>query len=350
MSIAATVEKKKQLITDSGSSIYDPPAVGASQELYYADEELLYVFAKGFIGESFAGLAIRTRSRIAKERACTLMGYTIPRSFKKTSPRFPSQNLDVMIQKQHNVQVWNQDVDHDRRYIIAKVNDNDIVTNVKLLHGKQLASYDTTGTLTVKYQAGLMELGAQVELFSQLDAWLNSDDSKVGEPTELYGASPLNNPEPAALYSISELAEKLQRLIGTELEELGRDQERNRGAGLHAKVCECLGYTQYADNGQNPDIPHQLLEIKLQTSPTIDLGTSDPSSTEELPAIRFGGKPVRRCDIRYAVFAGKLDGGRIRITNLVLVTGKDFFSRFRKFGGKVVNKKIQIHLPKNFFD
>jgi len=350
MSIGVTVEKKKQLITDSGVTIYDPPTGDASQEFYYADEELLYLFAKDLIGESFAGLAIRTRSRIAKERACTLMGYAIPKSFKKTSPRFPNQNLDVMIQKQHNVQVWNQDVDHDRRYIIAKVNDNDIVTSVKLLHGKQLASYDNTGTLTVKYQASLMELGSQVELFSQFDAWLNSEDPKVGEPRELYGASPLNNPEPATLYSISELAERMQGLIGIELDELGRDQERNRGAALHAKVCESLGYTQYADNGQNPDIPHQLLEIKLQTSPTIDLGTSDPSSTEELPSIRFGGKPVRRCDIRYAVFAGKLDGGRIRITNLVLVTGKDFFSRFRKFGGNVVNKKIQIHLPKDFFD
>lgn len=350
MSIAEAVESKKQLIRDAVMSMYDPPSASASAEVYYTDEELLFAFAKGLIGESFAGLAIRTRSRVAKERACAIMGYVVPKSFKKTSPRFPNQNLDVMIQKQHNVQVWNQDIDHNRRYIIAKVNDDDIVTSVKLIHGKQLASYDTTGTLTVKYQASLMDLGTQVELFSLLDAWLNADDSSVGEPKELYSISPLNNPEPATLYSISQLAERLKGLVGIEIEELGRDQERNRGAGLHAKVCECLGYSQYADNGQNPDIPHQLLEIKLQTSPTIDLGTSDPSSTEELPTIRFGGKPVRRCDIRYAVFAGKLDGGRIRITNLVLVTGKDFFSRFRKFGGKVVNKKIQIHLPKNFFD
>ena len=41
-----------------------------------------------------------------------------------------------------------------------------------------------------------------------------------------------------------------------------------------------LGYSRYEDKGQFPDIRHQLLEVKLQTSPTIDLGLVLPSSTE----------------------------------------------------------------------
>lgn len=350
MSIAEIAARKKHSIIEAAASIYDSCSEGRDRGLYYTDEELLFLFAQGLMGVSFHGLAIRTRSRVAKEYACRIMGYDVPRSFTRSSPRFPHQNLDVLVQKAHNVQVWNQDIDVDRRFIIAKVNEADNVTSIKLVHGRQLAEYDTTGTLTVKYQASLTDLGAEVELFSQFDAWTSSGGLSVGDPGAHYAASPTNDPDPASLLSIRELAARLGPIVGAELDEVGRDQERNRGASLHALVCQKLGYAHYADNGQHPDIRHQLLEIKLQTSPTIDLGTNDPSSEEPLPSLMLGGRPVRHCDIRYAVFAGKLAGGRIKITNLILVTGKEFFSRFRKMGGKVVNKKIQLHLPKGFFD
>lgn len=346
MSVADRATDRKGRIVMAGASIYDARA----NDLYYADDELLYLFAEGLMGVSFQGLAIRTRSRVVKEHACRIMGYGVPKAFTRSSPRFPHQNLDVMVQKAHNVQVWNQDIDMDRRFIIVKVNEADVVTSIKLVHGRQLAEYDTTGTLTVKYQANVTDLGAEVELFSRFDAWVDPGTSSVEEPGSLYAASPTSNPDPASLLSIGELAERLGPIVGTELDEVGRDQERNRGAALHALVCRQLGYAHYADNGQHPDISHQLLEIKLQTSPTIDLGTNDPSSEEPLSGLTLGGRPVRHCDVRYAVFAGKLEGGRIRITNLVLVTGREFFSRFRKMGGRVVNKKIQLHLPKDFFD
>ena len=346
MSIAESAARRKRLIMERGVSIYD----SRTKDLYYADEELLYLFVESLMGVSFHGLPIRTRSRVAKEHACRIMGYAVPRSFTRTLPRFPHQNLEVMVQKAHNVQVWNQEIDLDRRFLIAKVNDLDVVTGIRLVHGRQLAEYDTTGTLTVKYQANVTDLGAEVELFSRFDAWVDPDSTSLEEPGSLYAASPTNNPDPASLLSIRELAERLRPIVGAELDEVGRDQERNRGATLHALVCRKLGYATYADNGQHPDIRHQLLEIKLQTSPTIDLGTTDPSSEEPFPGLTLGGEPVRHCDVRYAVFAGKLEGGRIKITNLVLVTGKEFFSRFRKMGGRVVNRKIQLHLPKNFFD
>jgi len=60
---------------------------------------------------------------------------------------------------------------------------------------------------------------------------------------------------------------------------------------------------------------------------------------------------IRHRDIRYAVFYGdKRDNGTVRLTELVTVNGKHFFDEFDKFGGKVVNAKLQIPLPRNFFD
>jgi hypothetical protein len=33
-----------------------------------------------------------------------------------------------------------------------------------------------------------------------------------------------------------------------------------------------------------------------------------------------------------------------------LTTGESFFTRFTQFQGKVLNKKLQIPLPRDFFD
>ena len=73
----------------------------------------------------------------------------------------------------------------------------------------------------------------------------------------------------------------------------GFDQERNRGAALHALVCKALGYAGYQDDGQFPDVRHQLLEVKLQTSPTIDLGLVRPDSTEPLDVPQIAGNIIR---------------------------------------------------------
>jgi len=103
---------------------------------------------------------------------------------------------------------------------------------------------------------------------------------------------------------------------------------------------------EHHDTGQFPDVPGQLLEVKFQTSPTIDLGLVSPDSTE-----RLANQPeFRHCDVRYAVFYGSISGGKVQVENLVICTGEDFFTFFRRFEGKVVNRKIQIHLTKGFFD
>ena len=62
------------------------------------------------------------------------------------------------------------------------------------------------------------------------------------------------------------------------------------------------------------------------------------------------GQQVRHCDVRYAIFYASTDGETVRLTHFFLSTGEDFFDRFRRFEGKVLNKKLQIPLPSDFFD
>jgi len=144
--------------------------------------------------------------------------------------------------------------------------------------------------------------------------------------------------------------ERLTRLVGRTFADAGIDQERRRGAALHHLVCSALGYASYQDDGRFPDVRHQLVEVKLQTSPTIDLGLVRPDSLEALDVPMIEDQQIRHCDVRYAIFYGSTAEGKVTLSHLFVTTGQRFFDRFPQFQGKVLNKKLQIPLPTDFFD
>lgn len=117
---------------------------------------------------------------------------------------------------------------------------------------------------------------------------------------------------------------------------------------LQGLVCKRLGYEE-ADDGRFPDLRHQLLEVKLQTSPTIDLGAVLPDDTAPLVDLKIDSTPLRPCDIRYVIFSGAMYGPHLLLTHLYLTNGRRFFERFPQMQGNIVNKKLQIKLPQDFF-
>ena len=149
----------------------------------------------------------------------------------------------------------------------------------------------------------------------------------------------------SAFLPIEVLYKKLLKLVGKRLSDSGFDQERNRGGALHRAVCATLGMAEYADTGSFPDVLEQLVEVKLQTAATIDLGLVSPDDAAPLDFF----PRMRHCDVRYAVFYGALAGSEVRLAHLVLARGADFFSFFQQFEGNVVNAKLQIPLPRDFF-
>ncbi|MDX5999705.1 restriction endonuclease [Shewanella oneidensis] len=334
-------------ITRSGLTIYDRIRTG-DQQFWLTSEELSAVLNLRLKGTSFYGLAIRTRSKVAKELVCNALGYKVPSSFVKCQPRFSGQMFDTYVQKSNNLQVWNEELDVERRYVIIRTDENDIITQVKVIAGSDLAVLDTTGTLTQKFQARLTLSDQKMELISHFDT-LNIQKILAPISLNLEIDSPVSQPQNGKLLPIGECFRRLSKIVGCSFTDAGRTQERNRGAALHALVCKALGYTDYRDNGQFPDIKHQLLEVKLQTSPTIDLGLVCPNSQANLDIEQLGLQQIRHCDVRYAIFYGYIVNGLVHITNLYLTTGEDFFNRFEQFGGKVLNKKIQIPLPRDFF-
>lgn len=347
--ILAKAKKKALSIKKLQLSIYDNIEVG-DKDLWLTSEELELLLNSELKGLNLEGLPLRTRSKVVKSKICEALGYETPKSFKKTQPRFLGQNFDTYTQKSNNLQVWNEDLNPLRRYVLLQINDINIIEKVKVISGSNLATLDTTGTLTQKYQARLQDVVNDFEIVSESDteyvAKYCSDKTVVNFSED----SPSDNPIKGKILPIEEVYKRLQSIVGTKFKDPGSDQERNRGAELHKLVCMALGYTFYKDNGQFPDVRGQLLEIKLQTSPTVDLGLVSPDSETPLDMEKINSSSIRHCDVRYAIFYARIENGYVIIKNLIVTTGRDFFNRMPKFEGKGLNKKLQIPLPKNFFD
>jgi len=305
--------------------------------------ELTRALRKRLLNSSeLANLPIRTRSKRAKQLVCEALNLPIPKSFAKTSPRLVAENLDVAVQKANNFQPWNTEIDPNRRYAFLILDRKDRVRDVKVLMGTEVIKYNTSPTLTSKYQAAFVNYDEPGVRVHGADTALVQGLLKA-PPSGLLASDPCAGPD-AGLLPLHEVAQRLSSLIGTTIVDPGADQERLRGQGLHEHVGRALGYTGHRDTGQHPDVPNQILEIKLQTSPTVDLGLVDPTSEGRLSP-PFPDS-LRHADTRYAVFgAAQASKALVRIVGITLVSGERFFEVFRRFGGLGVNSKLQIRLP-----
>ncbi len=342
------LEQYVAAIRQSGLSIHDPIEIGHPQ-LWIPTPALEEILNRALKDISLPRLPLRTRSKVVKEYICRALGYPVPPRFKRTRPRFPGQRFDTYVQKSNNLQVWNEELAPTRRYVIVRVGPGDVITRVKVVTGTTLARLDTTGRLTQKYQARLIPGTQNAELVTAEDTGLLQFIVQPGVDLGSV-AGPTDQPRAGQILPIDEIFERLESLVGKGFIDAGSDQERNRGAALHRLVCQCLGYTDYRDDGQFPDVRHQLLEVKLQTSPTIDLGLVRPDDTQALDIPHIGGQQIRHCDVRYALFSARSDGKYVTLTHLFLSTGERFFTRFPQFQGKVLNRKLQIPLPTDFFE
>jgi hypothetical protein len=199
---------------------------------------------------------------------------------------------------------------------MIRVGDNSLVTGVRVVTGETLALLDTTGTLTQKYQARLIPGEEATELISarDTDRVLTCFRTRV---LDSFAGLPTDNPTADSLLPIVEVFKRISSLVGRLIVDPGIDQERSRGGELHREICQALGYKRTADDGRFPDVRHQLLEVKLQTSPTIDLGLVTPSSEEALDVPQINDVQIRHCDVRYALFYGQLQGQGVKGSVLI---------------------------------
>lgn len=211
-----------QNLYDSGMSIYDPIDPD-NRELFIPTYTLERILSDYLVGVSLEGLPLRTRSKVVKTKICEALGYPIPRSFVKTQPRFPGQNFDVYTQKSMNVQIWNEEVDAARRYVFLRVDEDDVITCVRVISGDTLTEFDRTGKLTTKYQATMNSFD---------NSYLFSDDTVTVANwitcphSSLRSVNPNYYPSPKQLLPISEIYERLLPMVGLCIDYLNPLQEK----------------------------------------------------------------------------------------------------------------------------
>ena len=312
--------------------------LNAREDLYLSNHQLEAVLHQYLVGKHLP-MPQKTRSKLAKGLICEALGYTVPKSFKHTKPRFIGQNFDLYVQKETNLQIWNDDISPSRRYVILIPDENDIARFVHVLSGEALAPFDSSGTLTKKYQASALIEPSSSVLVGESDTpalqrLVASEDYFLGNTHRFSDVLP-----------IAEVYKKVKALEGKTFNNPGHGQDRKRAMILHEMVQVALGGERYSDTGQFPDIVEQLVEVKLQTARTVDLGLVSPDNTDNVAAV----PQIRHCDARYVVAYGSIQGFTVTINHLIVATGADFFKFFRKFQGKEVNGKLQLHLPRSFF-
>lgn len=338
--------QRVSLVRASGATIYEVNEPGSPA--YFLAAELELWLNEGLRGFSVAGLPLRTRSKRVKERICEVLGYPVPKSFKrvKGAARFPAQDFDVYVQSADNLQIWNAELSPTRRYVLIRESQGRL-TRVRVVAGADLAKLETTGTLTQKYQARFVRGKEPCKLVSARDTE-SLQPALATKSSRRITVAPTAEPVSGSLLPIAELWRRLRAIVGRKFADGGASQERIRGALLHRLVCEALGFPSYADDGRFPDVRSQLLEVKLQTAATIDLGLVTPNSEAWLDLGGAGALRVRHCDVRYALFAAEMDGATVRLTGLYVTTGQDFFGHFPRCEGKILNRKLQLKLPKGF--
>jgi hypothetical protein len=334
----------RSALTETELDIYAP--LTRYPELVYTKEELETLLSHELRDQVFDA-PLKTRAKLIKQATAASLGYPIPKTLKRTKPRFPGQDLEVCSQQSDNLQIWNDEISPTRRYAVVGLDAQCRVFSVRVVEGTELAPLDRTGTLTSKFQAKRLpdHSGDTLVVDTDTDPFIRelAPVDSLSAAT-LASMHPGDTPAQGRVLTVHALFRQLRSLVGTTLPD--SPSERLRGEGLHRAVCDAVGLSDYSDPGVFPDIPCQALEVKLQTAGTIDLGLVSPSSED--PALTLSPR-LRHCDTRYLVAYASRRGDDLFVDEIVLSTGVAFFEEFRLFGGLGQNKKLQLRLPRGFF-
>ncbi len=269
-----------------------------------------------------------TRKLIAK----TLENYPLPKAAidgeyeivppkKKGIPKIVREFIDTYIVtsgKSYNLQVWNRIPSSqtllikyesgeslkcdDVRFILTKIT-NDKISSIIIVTPKYIVDkFGVFGKPTIKHQL-LISSKIRNEIYDGKDKIMFFKDSnKLSylirhdfEPPKTNMVEEAQSNEILAIGLIKTMV--AEKLIGFKL---AADSTKNRGQSLERKVLELLGYpTSNSDllYGAFPDIPNQLLEVKVQDTQTVDLGKFSPEKEEVI----IEDLNITTFDIRYLI-------------------------------------------------
>lgn len=261
----------------------------------------------------------------------------------------------------YNLQVWNRIPNSlktlikyadgskirscDILLILVKIDtEKNIISSIIVATPKHIEHcFGKFGVPTIKYQA-IINPSVREKIISSTNKTLLVEDT-TSMKQYLSSASSAtigkiaDDPSPKAILSIDQIAKRTRGLLGQRLEST---DTKTRGQALERLVATCLGYSESdALVGGYPDIRHQALEVKVQDSPTIDLGKESPSN----PIRVFDHMELTTEDVRY--FIALTNPNTSIIEGIILVPGSELENAFTMVDG--TNFKCQRNIPMSYF-
>lgn len=315
-------------------------------------------------GSNIRKLVAQTLSRFPLPEPCSEGEFAVVPD--KGIPRLLLEFVDTYIVTSgdsYNLQVWNRfpaspsvlveyaDGDpllsNDVRFVFVRVDvAYQTIRSVVVLTPDYIeARFGRFGKPTIKHQLIITPTARERILARTPPMLLHADtpaiDPLLGRQLLTGAASMHQTPIPGRVVPLCVLGPALAtQLIGTRLDQAST---KTRGQALETVVGNLLGYRIGGSDllaGGYPDIRSQLLEVKVQDSPTVDLGRFSPQYPEEvLPG-------VLTSDVRYLVALTDQTSGVIQ--GLVLCPGGRLGEHFSYVSD--TSFKCQRSVPMSFFD
>lgn len=282
----------------------------------------------------------------------------------KGVPRLLAELVDTYIittGKSYNLQVWNRFPNSglaiirynngeiispsDIRFIFVKIDTiNEKIDSIIILTPTYIENkFGVFGKPTIKNQLLVSEkertkiiTGDKVDFRPDTFNIVSISQKAYKVPTSL--AQNFNTTDVLSLDIIKTVV--ADKLIGTILD--GGDT-KTRGQALERKVLDLLGYGEDSKLvGGYPDVPNQLLEVKVQDTQTIDLGLYSPQFNEPIAGV--DGCTTE--DVRYLI---ALTNAKSHIVEgVILSSGLRLGDRFSYVSDK--SFKCQRSIPMDFFE
>ena len=201
------------------------------------------------------------------------------------------------------------------------------------------------GIPTIKYQAIINPTTRNTIVNNSTKSIIVTDTINMkpllGSNSQVEFKALSSEPVSSHILSIEEIGQRvISNLIG---QKLFAQDTKTRGQELERKVATLLGYSDKDQLvGNYPDIYNQALEVKVQDSPTIDLGKETPMN----PLPIYQNLPITTEDVRYLIALTSPQTSEIE--GVILVPGKELESTFTMVNG--TSFKCQRSIPMNFFE
>ncbi|MGF0024175.1 hypothetical protein [Parabacteroides merdae] len=287
-------------------------------------------------------------------------------SKNKGIPKLFAQLVDTYLVTSgdsYNLQVWNRSPNspsalalynsgetisaQDIRYVMVKISlEENIIESIVVLTSQYIVDkFGMFGKPTIKSQLLISQKERDniIQSDSKILFYDDSDNLKKNLSPTIKGLKNKSTDEPNkdSLLSLAYIKEHVaSKLIGVSLE---TSDTKNRGQSLERKVISLLGYSEDSKLvGGYPDVPNQLLEVKVQDTQTVDLGKYTPQF-EEVVNDKLN---LTTYDVRYLI---ALTNPKTNvIEGVVLSNGESLGRKFTYVSD--TSYKCQRSIPMCFFE